>query len=503
MTRSKPSDRHGAPAFDHVIRGGRVVTEAAVMAADVGIRAGRIVALGEGLGPGADETDARGHLVLPGGVDSHAHIEQLTAAGILNADTWESATRAAARGGTTSVIAFAAQHVGTELPAVLADYGALAAKGAIIDYAFHIIVADPTDALIRDHLPAALKAGHASIKLFMTYDRLKVADEGVLDVLAVARDHQAMVCVHAENHAMIAWMVKRLIGRGHTAPKFHALSHPRLAETEAFERMIRLAALVDQPIMLFHVSTAEGAGIIRRARGEGLKVYGETCPQYLLMTATDLDRPGQTGAKWMCSPPQRGPQDVKALWHALALGDLQTVSSDHAPFRFDATGKLRAGPEATFKQMANGMPGLEERLPVLFDAMVSKAAPADRDDALMAFARITAGEPARLYNLKGKGAIAVGADADLAIWDPRARRTLDDDEAASLAGYTPFAGRTVKGWPVLVMRRGAVIVREDSVRAEAGSGRFVARADGGPAAKPTGRLQPELDPRLNGGVALL
>jgi dihydropyrimidinase len=284
------------PIYDCVIRGGTVATSNETFTADIGIIGETIVALGRMMAPGKREIDATGRYVLPGGIDSHAHIEQLSAGGIMNADTWESATVSAAHGGTTCVIAFAAQHLGTNLMTVVSDYSALAKKGAVIDYTFHMIVSDPTDKTIKEHLPALIRQGHGSIKVFMTYDLLQVRDEPFLDVLITARENQALVAVHAENHGMISWMVKRLLARGYTAPKYHAISHPRLAETEAFERLIAMAALVDQPIMIFHVSTAEGAAAIRRARGDGLKVYGETCPQYLFLTRHDLDRPGNDGA---------------------------------------------------------------------------------------------------------------------------------------------------------------------------------------------------------------
>ena len=366
------------PAYDLLIRGGRVATVSDVFEADVAISGETIVAIGRGLPGARREIDARGKLVLPGGVDSHAHIEQLSAAGIVNADTFESATVSAAFGGTTTVIPFAAQHVGMKLPQVLEEYHALAKKGAVIDYAFHMIIADPTKETLEKDLPDLIKQGHGSIKIFMTYDRLKIDDEPLLDILLAARDGGAMLCAHAENHGIISWMVKRLLARGYTDPKYHAISHARVSEAEAFNRLIGMAALIDQPIMIFHVSTAEGAKVIRDARGQGLKVFAETCPQYLFLTADDLDKPGVEGAKWMCSPPPRRAADQEALWQALALGDLQTVSSDHAPYRFDETGKLRAGPNPNFKQVANGLPGLEVRLPLLFDAMVSGGPPRGR-----------------------------------------------------------------------------------------------------------------------------
>ncbi len=469
--------------YDCVIRGGRVATATDDYDADIAISDGRITAIGFGLGKGKLEIDARDRLILPGGVDAHCHIEQLSAAGIMNADTFESATTAAACGGTTTVIPFAAQHVGMRLRTVVDDYMKLARKGAIVDYTFHMIIADPTEAALTEDVPALVREGHGSLKVFMTYDRLKVDDEKLLDVLLAARTSGALVCVHAENHGMIAWMVRRLLAAGHTAPKFHALSHPRGSEAEAINRLVICAELLDQPIMVFHVSTAEGAAAVRAARARGVKVYAETCPQYLFLSAADMDKPGSEGAKWMCSPPPRETADQEALWHALSLGDLQVVSSDHAPYAYDATGKLMAGPSPTFKQVANGMPGLEVRMPLLFDAMVSKGRL-----GLHKLVDLSATAPAKIYNLHPrKGSIAVGADADLALWNPSAEVVLRDEIMHDKAGYTAYAGRRVKGWPVTVLRRGEVIVADGALKAKPGSGQHVARG-GGAAAAPSGRV---------------
>src|SRR6516162_7215506 len=451
------------PVYDLIIRGGRIATTTDTFEADLAITGETIVAVGRGLGSAKREIDARDKFVLPGGVDSHCHIEQLSAAGIMNADTFESATTSAAFGGTTTVIAFAAQHVGMHLQEVLDEYHALARKGAVIDYAFHMIIADPTRQTLEQDLPALIKQGHGSIKIFMTYDRLKIDDEPLLDILVAAREGGAMLCAHAENHGIISWMVKRLLARGYTDPRYHAISHARFSEAEAFNRLIGMAALVDQPIMIFHVSTAEGTKVIRDARGQGLKVFAETCPQYLFLTADDLDRPGMEGAKWMCSPPPRRAADQEALWQALALGDLQTVSSDHAPYRFDETGKLSAGPNPNFKQIANGLPGLETRLPLLFDAMVSKGRL-----GVEKFVELTATAPAKIYNLHPrKGSIAVGADADIAIWDPAREVTLSDAMMHDRTEYTPYAGRKLRGWPIAVLSRGRVVVTNGKRSVEA------------------------------------
>jgi len=485
------------PAYDLLIRGGRVATVSDVFEADVAISGETIAAVGRGLPGARREIDARGKLVLPGGVDSHAHIEQLSAAGIVNADTFESATVSAAFGGTTTVIPFAAQHVGMKLPQVLEEYHALAKKGAVIDYAFHMIIADPTRETLETDLPALIKQGHGSIKIFMTYDRLKIDDEPLLDILLAARDGGAMLCAHAENHGIISWMVKRLLARGYTDPKYHAISHARVSEAEAFNRLIGMAALIDQPIMIFHVSTAEGAKVIRDARGQGLKVFAETCPQYLFLTADDLDKPGVEGAKWMCSPPPRRAADQEALWQALALGDLQVISSDHEPYRYDKSGKLMAGKKPSFKQIPNGMPGLEARLPVVFDEMVSNG----RFD-VSKFVQWTSTEPAKIYGLyPRKGTLAIGSDADIAIWDPKKSVTFSDKMVKDRAGYTPWKGRTVKGWPTTVLLRGEVLVENDKLRAKPGSGQFLARK-AGKAAEPLGRATLEFDPKRNFGAKL-
>lgn len=488
--------------YDLIIRGGTIGSATGSFQADLAVKDGKVAALGLGLGPAAREIDATGKLVLPGGVDTHAHVEQVSAGGLLNADTFESATASAAFGGTTTLISFAAQHRGLDLRKVVDDYAALARRGAMIDYAFHLIVANPDAKTIQTDLPALIAEGHASIKVFMTYDLIKVDDEPLLDLLLTARENGALVCVHAENHGMIAWMARRLVEKGYVAPKYHGVSHPRVSEAEAFNRLIAASELLDQPVMIFHVSTREGVKAVREARGRGLKIFAETCPQYLFMTKDDLDKPGLEGAKWMCSPPPRDSDDQEALWQGLALGDLQTVSSDHAPYRFDETGKLSAGPNPTFKQIANGLPGLETRLPLLFDAMVSKGRPEFAGRGLEAFVELTATAPARIYNLPGKGALLPGYDADIAIWDPAREVTLTDAMMHDRTGFTPFAGRSVTGWPETVLVRGQEVVAGGALKGAPGNGKWLART-GGWAAEPTGRLVAEMDPGRNFGADLL
>jgi len=474
-------------AHDLVVRGGTVVTATETFPADVGIDAGQITALGDGLPAGRQELDARGLYVLPGGIDSHVHLDQLSSAGVVCADDFHSGTVAAAFGGTTTVVPFAAQHRGMKLRAVVEDYHRRATEKAVIDYAFHLILTDPTEEALGEDLPRLVTEGITSLKVYMTYDRLRLGDEQLLDVLAAARRLGALTMIHAENHGMIAWLTSRLLHAGATAPRYHAIAHPRVSEGEAVQRAIALAELVDVPILIVHVSDAAGASAIRHAQTRGLRVYGETCPQYLFLTADDLDRPGLEGTKYGCSPPPRDRASQEAIWRGLTDGTFQAYSSDHAPYRFDESGKLPKGAQTTFKDMANGVPGIELRLPLLF----SEGVGAGRL-SLSEFVALGATNHAKLYGLyPRKGTIVVGGDADLALWDPRRRVRVTAAMLHDRVGYTPYEGRELTGWPVTVISRGRIVVREGRLDAEPGSGQFVP-ARPSEWARPRGVAVPEL-----------
>jgi dihydropyrimidinase len=469
------------PDYDLVIRHGTVVTAADTAQCDVGIRDGVIVTLGRDLGPGVREIDAEGKLVLPGGIDSHCHLEQRSSAGIVCADDFYSGTVAAAFGGTTTVIPFAAQHRGQSLRRVVEEYHAAARPKAVIDYAFHLIISDPTAEVLGQELPALIHDGYTSFKVYMTYDLLQLNDGQMLDILAVARREGALVMVHAENYDMIKWLTARLLERGLTQPRYHAVSHARLAEGEATNRAVSLSQLIDVPILIVHVSAAEAIQVIRNAQTWGLKIYGETCPQYLFLTADDIARPGLEGAKFCCSPPPRDHAAQEAVWTGLKNGTFQVFSSDHAPYRYDASGKIPQGERTTFKDIANGVPGIELRLPLLFSEGVQQG----RLD-LNAFVALTATNHAKLYGLyPKKGTIAVGSDADLAIWDPDRETTVSALILHDNVGYTPYEGRRLRGWPITVLSRGRVIVENGALAAERGSGTFLPCALS-TYAKPTG-----------------
>ena len=469
--------------FDLVIRGGTIATAERSWRSEIGVRDGRIAELGSGLA-GKRIVDAAGKLVLPGGIDSHCHIEQISSMGVMSADDFYSATVSAAHGGTTTVIPFCAQHRGDSLAGVLADYHERARAKAVIDYGFHMIIANPDEHTLAAGLPAAIGGGVRSFKIYMTYERMRLHDEQILEVMAVARKRGALVMVHAENHGMISWLAGRMLKQGNTLPRYHAICHTRGSEAEAINRIVALAELMDCPILVVHVSTPAGIEAIRQARSRGLKVFGETCPQYLFLTAKDIDI-GIHGAMFCCSPPPRDEAAQAACWAGLKDGALQVYSSDHAPYRMDASGKLPRGEKTTFKEMANGVPGLELRLPLLFTFGYQAGRL-----SLGEFVNLGSTAHAKIYGLyPRKGAIEIGSDADLAIWDSEKRVTIETTRDNT--GYTPYKGRELTGWPVTVISRGDVIVENGRLDAERGRGKFLAR-EPCDALRPLGRDVPEM-----------
>ncbi len=456
--------------FDLVVRNAHVVTAADEFDCDIGVRDGVIAALGHDLPPGRQEIDAAGRYVMPGGIDGHCHLDQPMSDGTKMADDFYTGTLSAACGGTTTVLPFACQFKGQSLRAAVDDYHARAAGKAVIDYAFHMIVSDPTPDVLQRELPALIAEGYTSFKIYMTYDDLKLNDRQILETLAVARREGAMVMIHAENTDCIAWLTEQLLAAGHTAPRFHAESRPMLVEREATHRAIALSELVDVPVLIVHVSGREAVEQIRWAQGRGLQVYGETCPQYLFLSGENLE--GEHGAKCVCSPPPRDKANQKVIWDGLENGVFQVFSSDHAPFRFDdPQGKKAAGDDPSFDQIPNGIPGLETRLALLF----SEGVLSGRIDP-QTFVALTSTNVARLYGLyPRKGSIAVGADADIVIWDSNLDVTVRNDRLHHNVDYTPYEGMKLRAWPRVTISRGEVVWSSPhpTSAATAGRGRFL------------------------------
>jgi dihydropyrimidinase len=469
--------------YELAVRGGLVATGFGTARCDIGVRQGRIAALAERIADAATVIDADGLLVLPGGVDTHCHIEEHQADGSVNEESFTTASASAFAGGTTSVICFVPQWKGGGVLERFADQSARA-QSAMLDYGFHQIVTDPTEAVLTRELPALVARGVRSFKVFLTYEPLQLGDADYLKVLLAARRLGCLVTVHCENRDAINWRIEALLEAGLTAPKYHAWARPPVVEREATHRAIALAELVDQPIQVFHVSCAEAAEEVARAQARGLKVWAETCPQYVALTADDMDRPGFEGAKFICSPAPRDAAEHARVWEMIRRGVLDSVSSDHCAFSFEGDrGKAAPGRNAPFRDIPNGIPGLAARLPLLFSEGVARGRIALED-----FVRLVATNPARIHGLyPRKGTIQVGADADLVLWDPAAKRVLDNAMMQHAVDYTPYAGREVTGWPMLTLRRGEVVMREGRVQAEPGSGQYMPRGPY-PLIRPTGRL---------------
>jgi dihydropyrimidinase len=460
--------------LDWVIHGGEVFVGQTLSRCDIGVRGGRVVALAERIAGGARRFDATGRWVLPGGVDAHFHIDQPpnpggAARGAQMADDFTSGTRSAAFGGTTTVLAFAPQFKGQSLEDAVAVYHARADGRAHVDYGFHLIVSDPTeDALLRE-LPALAARGYTSAKIYMTYEALRLADRQILEVLDACRQCGVLTMIHAENLDCILWLTDRLERQGRTQPRFHETSRPLLVEREATFRAIALAELAEAPLLIVHVSGREAIDVIAQGRARGLPLVAETCPQYLFLTSDDLD--GPEGAKCMCSPPPRARENAPFVWRGLQNGTLSLISSDHAPYRFDDTGKLKYGPKVSFRFIANGIPGVETRMPLLFSEGVLGGRL-----TLAEFVELCCTAPARLYGLlPEKGQIAIGADADLVAWDPQRSTVLDNSQLHHNVDYTPYAGMRVNGAPTHVWLRGTLICDDGALAGTPGQGRLLAR----------------------------
>ncbi|MBU1313326.1 MAG: dihydropyrimidinase [Alphaproteobacteria bacterium] len=458
--------------LDLAIRGGTIVTATDIYKADIGISGDKIAVIADRVGAATREIDATGLYVMPGGIDSHVHVAQPQGPGITLADDFASATASAAAGGNTCIMPFALQQRGTSLRQSVEDYRRTAEGECHIDTSFHLIISDPTPAVLGQELPALVKDGYTSFKVFMTYDDLVLNDRQLLEVFEVARSERALVMVHCEGYDTIKFMTERLERAGKTEPYYHAVSRPEVIEREATHRAISHAELIDVPMMVVHVSGREAMEQIRWAQQRGLKVYGETCPQYITLTAEDLKGLNMEGAKYVCSPPPRDTASQAAIWEGITQGVFQTFSSDHCPFRYDATdGKLNEKGRTSFRWVPNGIPGVETRLPILFSEGVSKGRITPQK-----FVELSSTNHAKMYGLYPcKGSIGIGFDADIALWDPNRKETIRQDILHHGSDYTPWEGFEVTGWPVMTIARGTVVMDDGEIVGSKGHGQVLSR----------------------------
>ncbi|MGV9388371.1 dihydropyrimidinase [Streptomyces olivaceus] len=456
-----------------VIRGGLVVTASDELHADVLIEDGRVAALAASGTPAAGAfaaeriIDATGKYVIPGGVDGHTHME-MPFGGTYAADTFETGTRAAAWGGTTTIVDFAIQGVGRSLREGLDAWHAKAEGNCAIDYGFHMIVSDVTGETLKE-MDLLVEEGVTSFKQFMAYPGVFYSDDGqILRAMQRAAGNGGLIMMHAENGIAIDVLVEQALARGETDPRFHGEVRKALLEAEATHRAIRLAQVAGAPLYVVHVSATEAVAELTRARDEGLPVFGETCPQYLFLSTDNLAEPGFEGAKYVCSTPLRPEEHQAALWRGLRTNDLQVVSTDHCPFCFTGQKELGRG---DFSKIPNGMPGVENRMDLLHQAVV------DGHIGRRRWIEIACATPARMFGLyPKKGTIAPGADADIVVYDPHAEQVVSAETHHMNVDYSAYEGRRITGRVETVLSRGEPVVTEREYTGRKGHGVYTPRA---------------------------
>jgi dihydropyrimidinase len=452
-----------------LIRHGTVVTPEGAARLDVLVDGERIARIGDSIQADADRTvDATGKYVLPGGIDVHTHLD-MPYGDTVTSDDFATGTVAAACGGTTCIVDFAVQTAGRPLREALDAWLRKAEGKAAVDYGFHVIVCDAGPSL-EGEMDALVAEGVPSFKLFAAYPgRLMVDDATIFRALRRTAANGGTVMIHAENGGVIEVLQQRALAEGRTAPREHARTRPALTEAEATHRVLALAEMAGAPVYVVHVSTAEGAEEIASARARGVGAFGETCPQYLLLSDDLYDAPGFEGAKYVMSPPLRDRRAHERLWRALADGELQVVATDHCPFRMSDQKTLGRD---DFTKIPGGAPGIETRMSLLFDAGVRGGR-----FGIERFVELTATEPAKLFGLwPRKGALTPGADADLLVWDPERTVTLSAATLHMRVDYSPFEGRVVTGASDLVLSRGQVVAEDGRFVGRPGAGAFVRRA---------------------------
>ncbi len=459
-----------------LITGGTIVTAADNYTADVLVDGEKIAMIGKDLKvAGARKISATGKYVIPGGIDVHTHME-LPFGGTSSSDDFETGTRAAAFGGTTTIVDFAVQGMGEPLEKARDAWMKKARGKAVIDYGFHLIVRDVSDKVLRE-MDTMVKEGISSFKLFMAYPGVFMVDDAsIFKALTRTAENGGLICMHAENGGVIDVLVKRALAKKNTAPKWHALTRPPEAEAEATNRAFRLAEMAGGvPLYIVHLSSAHALEQVRLFRDRGLPAYAETCPQYLFLSVDNYDEPGFEGAKYVMSPPLREKWHQDELWKGLARNDLQAISTDHCPFcmkeGFQGQPKQKELGIGDFSKIPNGAPGVETRMYLTYDGGVVQGR-----ITLNRWVEVTSTTPAKIMGMfPKKGTIAVGSDADIVIWDPRATHTISAKTHHMRVDYNPYEGRKVKGKPVVVMSRGEVIVEKDTFLGRKGRGRFIKR----------------------------
>jgi dihydropyrimidinase len=454
-----------------LIKNGNIVTAVDSYTADILIDGETVAMIGKDLSSVAgsvDKTiDATGKLVIPGGVDPHTHMD-LPFGGTSSSDDFETGTRAAAFGGTTTIIDFAVQYKGQALNEALDAWFAKAEGKATTDYGFHLIVTDMPDERLPE-LKAMIDQGVTSFKLFMAYPGVFLVDDGVIfKAMTAAGEFGGLICMHAENGVVIDVLVKRALAEGKTAPKYHALTRPTKAEAEGVHRAIAIAEMANSPVYIVHLSCYDALKEVQAARDLGLPAFAETCPQYLLLDYGLYEKPDFEGAKYVMTPPLRDKENQELLWRGLRGDDLQVISTDHCPFCFKEQKELGRG---DFSKIPNGGPGVENRMSLIYHHGVTQGR-----ISLNRFVELTSTAAAKIFGLfPKKGTIAVGSDADIVIFDPNREQTISAATHHMRVDYSAYEGWRVKGVTETVLSRGRVIVENNEFKGKTSAGRFIKR----------------------------
>ena len=447
-----------------LLKGGMVVSGRSVRKADVLIAGEKIVAVGRRLSAEAKVIDVSGKLIFPGFIDAHTHFD-LEVSDTVTADDFESGTQSAIAGGVTTVVDFATQNKGETLSDALNNWHMKAFGKSSCDYAFHMAISDWRED-IKKELPAMFEQGVTSFKVYMIYDAMELSDREIYELMTELRKYGGIVGCHCENSGIIGKLREEALGRGETAPKYHPLTRPDYTEAEAVNRFLSIAKAADAPCIVVHLSTRGGYEEILRARDEGVLVYLETCPQYLLLDDRVYDSPFDVASKYICSPPLRKPEDKKALWDALKTNNADTVSTDHCSFTLE---QKHAG-EGDFTKIPNGMPGVETRAILLYTYGVKK-----RRISVPQMCAYLSENPARLYGMyPRKGVIKAGSDADIVIFEPKGHGKITAGNCHSKCGYTPFEGVKTVGAVEQVYLRGE-LVYDNGELVRKNSGTFITR----------------------------
>src|ERR1041385_1381530 len=454
-----------------LIRNGQIVTAVDSYTADILIDGATVVLIGKDLekiaGPLDKTIDATRKLVIPGGIDPHTHMD-LPFGGTSSSDDFETGTRAAVVGGTTTIIDFAVQYRGQSLNEALDVWFAKAEGKAAIDYGFHMIVTDMPDQRLPE-LKALIDQGISSFKLFMAYPGVFLVDDGtIFKAMTAAGEAGGLICMHAENGLVIDVLVKRALAEGKTAPKYHALTRPARAEAEGVHRAIAIAEMAHSPVYIVHLSCYEALREVQAARDLGLPAFAETCPQYLFLDDTCYERDGFEGAKYVMTPPLRDQSNQEHLWKGLRGNDLQVISTDHCPFCFKEQKELGRD---DFSKIPNGGPGVEHRMSLIYDGGVVQ-----KRISLNRFVELTSTAAAKIFGLfPRKGTIAVGSDADIVIFNPDRAHTISAKTHHMRVDYSAYEGRKVQGVVETVLSRGNVVFENGVFKGKPGDGQFLRR----------------------------